>query len=330
MVNQTELKELKKGEPVEHFLLVKKSEIRLTKAGKEFLTLELSDKSLSINANIWDNIEPFKNSVKTGIVIKISGSMDDFQGMPQIKVKNIRLCDEKDGVTPQDFLAESKRDPAEMKKEFYDRLDKIKDQNLKQLLENIFNEETFKKYSISPAGKSWHHSYIGGLLEHTLEIVKICDLMADIHPDLNRDLLITGAILHDFAKTEELSSEPGFEYTDKGKLIGHIVLAAIFIDSEIKKIENFPDELKNCLLHLVLSHQGKLEHASPVLPKTVEAIALYHADELSAKVNAYKNVLKTEGKADSNWTRFIHLADTDLYKHNLDESSKDMNKTLFD
>jgi 3'-5' exoribonuclease len=197
-------------------------------------------------------------------------------------------------------------------------------------MNNIFTEERFEKYTSVPAGKMWHHGYISGLIEHTLEIIRICDLMCDIHPQINRDLLICGAMLHDFGKIEELSFEPVFEYTDKGKLLGHIVIAAMIVNDEINKVSNFPENLKNNLLHLILSHQGKLEYASPVVPKTLEAITLYQADELSAKVNAYKNVIANEIKSGSNWTKFISLAGTDIHSHGLQNKSEENNKTLFD
>jgi 3'-5' exoribonuclease len=155
--------------------------------------------------------------------------------------------------------------------------------------------------------------------------------MCEFHPELNKDLLVAGAMLHDIGKIEELSYDSAFEYTDKGKLIGHIVIASNLVRDEIKKISGFPSELENNLIHLILSHQGKLEHASPVVPKTTEAIALYQADELSAKVNAYKNVIESELKAGSNWTRFIQLAATDLYKSNLGNSSEESaTNSLFD
>ena len=170
-----------------------------------------------------------------------------------------------------------------------------------------------------------------GLLEHTLEIIKICDLMCDIHPEINRDILICGAMLHDFGKTEELSYEPVFEYTDKGKLLGHIVISAMLVNEEAKKIKDFPEALKVCLLHVILSHQGKLEYASPVVPKTLEAIALYQADELSAKVNAYKYAILKEQKIDSRWTKYINLVSTELFNHGLSpEIDEEIRKSLFD
>lgn len=333
MLNQSELSSISKGEAIDHFLLIKKCEIRLTKNGKEFISLELSDKSFSSAANLWEDASGFKsikNSLAVGDVVKITGSMDEYQGNAQIKIESIRLTKQSDDVTPKDFLPKSLRDLNVMKKEFTSRMEKISDNDLKNLMKNIFTEERFIKYTSVPAGKMWHHGYISGLIEHTLEIIRICDLMCDIHQQINRDLLVCGAMLHDFGKIEELSFEPVFEYTDKGKLLGHIVIAAMIVNDEINKTLDFPENLKNNLLHLILSHQGKLEYASPVVPKTLEAITLYQADELSAKVNAYKNVIANEIKPGSNWTKFISLAGTDIHSHSLPNKSDDNKKTLFD
>ena len=332
MVNQSELVSLSKGDAVDHFLLVKKCEIRLTKSGKEFLSLELGDKSTFVSANLWDEnstFKSFRDSLTVGDIVKVKGSIDEYQGNAQIKIDSIRIPKQSENVLPADFLAKSKRDLNEMLDEFSKRMKNINNPQIQTLLNNIFNEERLKKYSSAPAGKMWHHAYISGLIEHTLEIIKICDLMYNIHPEINRDLLIAGAMLHDFGKIEELSFDSAFEYTDKGKLLGHMVIAAIIVNDEINKMNDFPDELKTNLLHLILSHQGKLEHASPVVPKTLEAITLYHADELSAKVNAYKTSLVSEAKPNSQWTKFIGLAGTDLYNHGIKNKSNE-NKTLFD
>jgi 3'-5' exoribonuclease len=334
MLNQSEISSLVKGDPIDHFLLIKRFEQRLTKAGKEYISLELGDKSFSSPANLWDDIAGFKslkNSLAVGDVVKISGSVDEYQGNSQIKIDSIRLAKQSDDVSPKDFLPKSQRSLNQMKKEFTARMENIVDDDLKSLIKNVFSGERFEKYTSVPAGKMWHHGYISGLLEHTLEIIRICDLMCNIHPEINRDLLICGAMLHDLGKIEELSYEPVFEYTDKGKLLGHIVIASMIVNDEINKIPDFPENLKNNLLHLILSHQGKLEYASPIVPKTLEAITLYQADELSAKVNAYKNVINNEIKPGSNWTRFISLAGTDIHAHGLTNKpdNKD-NKTLFD
>ena len=331
MLNQPELNTLSKNDRIDHFLLIKKLELRSTRSGNDFLSTELGDKTASLSANIWEGFANIGAKASVGDVVKVNGTIEEYQNSLQIRVTSIRLATQSDEVSAKDFLPKSKRDLPVMKEEFNKKVDSISDKLLKKLLKQIFSEEQFEKFCNAPAGKSWHHAYIHGLIEHTLEIIKICELICEFHSELNRDLIIAGAMLHDIGKIEELSFESAFEYTDKGKLIGHIVIASNLVRDEIKKIPGFPVELENGLIHLILSHQGKLEHASPVVPKTAEAIALYQADELSAKVNAYKNVIDSELKPGSNWTRYIQLAETDLYKIKLDNSSEEsVNKSLFD
>ena len=316
MFNQTDLITLQKGDLINHYLLLKKTEIKLTKTNKQYLYLEFTDKTLSLSANVWENFSNY-SQLKSGDIVKVTGSMDDYNGVPQIKIISIKLVEPGDNISAIDFLARSKRDIDEMKNELLARIQKINNRKLKILMDLFFNENKLMKFTSAPAGKYWHHSYLSGLLEHSLELIKICDLMCDIHPEINRDLLICGAIMHDYGKTEELSFDASFEYTTRGKLIGHIVISAMMINEECKKIPDFPDELRDCLLHLILSHQGKLEFASPVIPKTLEAITLYQADELSAKVNAYKSALgeTKEGK----WTKYLPLASTDLFNHGIQQ-----------
>jgi 3'-5' exoribonuclease len=331
LLNQPELNTLVTNDKVDHYLLIKRWDVRSTRSGNDFLSTELGDKTTSINANVWEGFSEIVSKGKVGDVVKVKGTIEEYQGTLQIRVSSILLATSKDEVSPKDFLPKSKRDLKVMQDEFNKRISNTSDKFIKKLLQQIFTEERFEQFCTAPAGKSWHHAYIHGLIEHTLEIIRLCELMCEFHPELNKDLLVAGAMLHDIGKIEELSYDSAFEYTDKGKLVGHIVIASNLVRDEIKKIDGFPVELENNLIHLILSHQGKLEHASPVVPKTAEAIALYQADELSAKVNAYKNVIESEIKAGSNWTRFIQLAGTDLYKFNLDNSSEESAKnTLFD
>lgn len=326
-MEQKELIEIQTGEAIDHYFILSKIEERSTKTGKPFLNLELRDKSMVINAKVWDGFENFVKDAHAGKIVKVAGQMEEFNNSPQVKVSSIRLANEKDDVSTNDFMPKSSRNFGAMVKELESRIDNIKDSHLKTLVKKILSGDKYERYKHVPAGKAWHHAYVHGLLEHTLEIIRICDLMSDIHPEINRDLLVCGAILHDFGKTEELNYETNFDYTDKGKLLGHIVIAAMEIEKTTETIKDFPIELKEQLIHLVLSHQGKLEHASPVVPKTLEAIALYHADELSAKTNAYKNAIKLDENKEGNWTRFQQLAGTDLYIP-VKENSEDQ-ETLF-
>jgi 3'-5' exoribonuclease len=316
MLNQPDLNIVQKGDLINHYLLLKKCEIKLTKSNRQYLYLELADKTQSLAANIWENFSKIFTEIKSGDVVKVTGSMDDYLGVPQIKIISIKTSDPADKISPADFLARSKRNVEEMKNELLARIRKINNSKLLMLMDQFFNEKNLSKFTSAPAGKYWHHSYLNGLMEHSLELIRICDLMCDIHPEINRDLVICGALMHDYGKTEELSFDSSFEYTTKGKLIGHIVISAMLINEGCKKIPDFPDDLRDCLLHIILSHQGKLEFASPVIPKTLEAIALYQADELSAKVNAFKSAL-SEVKEKGKWTKFLPLASTDLFNHGI-------------
>lgn len=319
MIEQKSIKELQNKDQINHYFLLKKLELKQKKDGNKYLVVEVSDKSGTISGNCWEGFEKFYEEAFVGAIVKIKGSVELFNDRLQLRIDSLSLIDENDDVTLNDLIPSSIRNPEEMKKEFWSRIKKIQNEWLKSLLKNIFTQERFEKFAFAPAGKSFHHNYIGGLLEHTLEVVQICDLMCDIseksnfQPQINRDLLITGAMLHDIGKIEELSYETVFDYTDKGRLLGHIVIAANWVYGVCKQIPNFPDELQTLVLHLVLSHQGKLENASPVEPKTLESIILYYADELSAKTNAYRQIISGGGEMNSNWTKFHHLIQSSLF-----------------
>jgi len=313
MLDQKELNDLSFGDEFTMFLIVTKSEVKTSAAGKQFLNLELRDKSLALPSKVWDNAEEYSKKLKEGTVVKVTGLIEDFKGAMQIKIGKISPAKESDNVKPEDFLPKSQRPLSEMFNELDQIIASIKNPFLNQLIRVILTNDKLEKYSKAPAGKGWHHAYIHGLLEHTLEIIKICELMCSVHPDLKRDLLITGALLHDFGKTEELTYDSVFDYSDKGKLIGHIMIGALEVEKAASSIQNFPEELKNQLIHLILSHQGKLEFASPVEPRTFEAIVLYQADELSAKTNAYKKAIEADKNKGGRWTRFLPLANTALY-----------------
>lgn len=313
MLTQKNLNEFSAGDEITLFLMVTKSEVKTAKNGKSYLNLELRDTTANLPAKVWDRFEGIVKELTEGKIVKVAGSIEEFNNAPQIRVDKIRFAVDEDNVNTEDFLPKSKRALEEMQKEFSGIIESIRNDYLKKLLKNIFNEENLKKYFRTPAGKAWHHAYVHGLLEHTLEIVRICELMSGIHPEINRDLLISGALLHDFGKTEELTYETSFDYSDKGKLIGHIMIGSLAVEKAAQSIAGFPDELKDQLIHLVLSHQGKLEFASPVEPKTLEAIVLYQADELSAKTNAYKLAIEADKNKNGKWTRFLQLANTSLY-----------------
>lgn len=330
MKTQRPLNHISKGERLEHFLLVQKLEVKTYQQNKNYLFIELRDESTSMNTNIWDNIEPAQKIFKVGEVVYIEGLVDEYKGSLQIKITNYKLPKPSDDVSVKDFLPKSKRSLTEMEKEFHSFIDEMRNSFLKKLLRIIFDEETFDKYKTAPAGKAWHHAYLHGLLEHSLEMAKICKLVSNFHQELDSDLVVAGALIHDIGKIEELNYSAAFEYSEKGKLLGHIMIGATIVSEAAAKVEGFPENLKNELLHLVLSHQGKLENASPVVPKSLEAIVLYHADELSAQSNAYKSALSNSLQPDSNWTKYLPLISTEIYRSSFASENKQEKKSLFD
>jgi len=313
MLNQKGLNEYSPGDEIILFLIVNKYEVKTAKNGKAYINLELRDKSLIIPAKIWDNVEKYTDKLNAGAVVKVAGQIEEYLGSPQMRIDKLRLAEVTDNVKSEDFLPHSIRSLNEMITELKEIINSVSNPYLNKLIKIILSTDNLEKYIKAPAGKGWHHAYIHGLLEHTLEIIKICDLMYSFHPVINRDLLICGALLHDFGKTEELTFDSVFDYSDKGKLIGHIMISAFEIEKTAASIPDFPMNLKNQLIHIVLSHQGKLEFASPIEPKTLEAIVLYQADELSAKTNAYKYAIEADKNKEGNWTRFLPLANTSLY-----------------
>ncbi|MFH0734866.1 MAG: HD domain-containing protein [bacterium] len=313
MLNQNDFNKLKAGDGFLHYCVLVKGEVKTAKNGRNFYYAEIKDKTALLVGRMWDGFEKFAGSAKEGDVTKVKGAVEEFQGNINIKIEDIRKVVDADNVGITDFLVVSERSLNEMVDELKAVINSVKNEHLNKLLKNVLVAENYEKFIHVPAGKSWHHSYISGLLEHTLEIIKICDLISTFHKEIRRDLLICGAVFHDFGKVKELSFNANFDYTDVGRLLGHIVLGAMDVEKAISTIKDFPENLKMELLHLILSHQGKLEFATPVEPKTIEAIVLYHADELSAKTNAYKYAIKSEENKAGNWTRFLPLANTSLY-----------------
>ncbi len=319
MLEKKNIRDFQPKDPIDHYFLLKKIEKRKKKDGSDYLILELVDKTGSIYGNYWENFDKFLQDAEIGSIVKVTGNVEIFNERLQLRIDEVNVIKENENVSLTDFLPVAQCDIDEMKKEFKKQINSIKNHWLKALLKKIFNEERFQKFAHAPAGKSFHHNYIGGLLEHTLEVIKLCDLMYNIsesskqQPVLNRDLLIAGAILHDIGKIEELSYDTFFDYTDKGRLIGHIVIAANYIYSACREIPYFPEELETLLTHLVLSHQGKLENATPVEPKILEAIVLYYADEMSAKMNAYRQIIRGGIETQSSWTKYHNVIQSSLF-----------------
>ncbi|KPL01300.1 MAG: hypothetical protein AMJ91_00495 [candidate division Zixibacteria bacterium SM23_73_3] len=306
------VKDLKPGNGVTEFFVLRKKEIK-EYDGQRFLKLELGDRTGRIEGVVWDNLEHIHNQAQTGEIVKIKGLVTTYKETLQVKVEKLRKAKKKE-IDLSDFLPASGRDLDSLYKEFEKIVSTIQNQYLRRLLELLMEDSSLMEgLKKTPGGKLWHHAYVGGLLAHTLKVVQICEMAASMYELVNRDLLITGALVHDIGKISAYSAKGFFDYTDEGRLVGHIVSGDEMIDKKIEAIDDFPLSLALQLKHLILSHQGQLEFASPVLPQTVEAIILHYADEMDAKVDAFSHIIKTQRSKGKRWSDWVHLINRYIY-----------------
>lgn len=307
------VKDLKPGNEVTEFFVLRKKDIKEKSDGEKFLKLELGDKTGRIEGVVWDNPEQIYDQAQTGEIVKIKGWVTTYKEIPQLKVEKLRKTREEE-IDLSDFLPTSEKDLDSLYQEFKKTVSTIQNPHLRKLLELLLKESTLMdKLKKAPGGKLWHHAYVGGLMAHTLKVVQICEKAASMYELVNRDLLITGALVHDIGKIGAYSAKGFFDYTDEGRLVGHIVSGDELIDKKIGAIESFPSDLALQLKHLILSHQGQLEFASPVVPKTIEAVILHYADEMDAKVDAFSHIIKTQKVKGRRWSDWVHLINRYIY-----------------
>ena len=282
------IESIHEGENISDVYLIKQKTSAVTKNGKPYENMILQDKTGTIDAKIWEpnsaGIEDF-NALD---YVQITGNVTSFNGALQVSVQRARKCREGE-YDPADYLPVSSKNIDDMFAQITQYISGITSPYLKQLLEAFFvNDADFiKAFKTSSAAKSVHHSFVGGLLEHTLSVTNLCNYLAEAYPMINKDLLLSVAILHDIGKTRELSDFPENDYTDEGQLLGHIVMGYQMLKEKIDRIEGFPKKLETELLHCILSHHGELEFGSPKLPSLIEACALAHADDTDAKLDIF-------------------------------------------
>lgn len=286
------IKDLTEGARVSDIYLIKSRTSAVTKTGKDYWNVVLQDKTGAVDAKVWDlgsaGIEEFEAKDYVDIV----GTVTVFNGALQVKIERARVAREGE-YEPADYLPVSKYNIDEMMAELVAMIDKTENPYLKQLLRSFFveDEEFIGKFRFSSAAKSVHHSFVGGLLEHTLSVAKNCEYFAAHYGVLNRDLLVAAAICHDIGKVREFVPYPENDYSDEGNLLGHIIIGAEMVGERIAKIPGFPVNLANELRHCILAHHGELEFGSPKKPAIIEAVALSFADNLDAKMETFMEAL---------------------------------------
>ncbi|MFG6332436.1 MAG: HD domain-containing protein [Lachnospiraceae bacterium] len=303
---------LREGERVSGIYLCKSRQTALTKAGKTYENVILQDKTGTVDAKIWDpnsrGIEAFEGLDYVDIVADVTS----FQGQLQLNVKRVRKAQEGE-FDPADYLPVSGKEIGSMYAELLGFVDRVENPYLQQLLKSIFVEDKafVKAFQFSSAAKSVHHGFVGGLLEHTLSVTKLCEYYIQSYPMLNADLLYTAAMCHDIGKVHELSPFPENDYTDVGQLLGHIMIGAEMVGARIREIRGFPTRLANELKHCILAHHGELEYGSPKKPALLEAVALNFADNTDAHMQTMMEALKAGGE-NQGWLGYNRLLESNI------------------
>ena len=302
------------GNHISDIYLCKTKQIHLTKTGKEYGNLILQDKTGTIEAKIWDLSSPGVGEFDAMDYVHIEADVTLFQNANQLNVRRIRTAREGEYVEA-DYLPVSKKEIGKMYEELLGFVRSVKNPWLNQLLSGYFVEdkEFAKAFQFHSAAKTVHHGFVGGLLEHTLSVVKLCDYYAGYYKTLNRDLLLTAAMFHDIGKMQELSRFPENDYTDDGQLLGHIMIGTEMISERIRQIPDFPPRLASELKHCILAHHGELEYGSPKKPALLEALALNFADNTDAKMETMIEALAAGG-TNKGWLGYNRLLETNIRK----------------
>ena len=305
------IKDYKDGDRVFDIYLCKHKVSAMTKNGKPYESILLQDKTGTLDAKIWDPNNAGIGEFDVLDYIEVYGEVTSFQGALQVNVKRIRKCQEGE-YSPADYLPVSKYNIDEMFGALLSYIDQVENKYLKELLKAFFVEDevfitAFKK---SSAAKTVHHGFMGGLLQHTLSVVRLCEYYCSAYSMLNKDLLISAAICHDIGKTREISLFPQNDYTDEGQFLGHIVIGTEMVGEKIRKIEGFPTMLASELKHCILAHHGEYEFGSPKKPAIMEAVALNFADNTDAKLQTFTEML--DNSTETGWMGFNRLFDSNV------------------
>ncbi|MHB9150529.1 MAG: 3'-5' exoribonuclease YhaM family protein [Thermoleophilia bacterium] len=299
------LADLIPGMTVNEIYLVKSKETRTTKSGKPFLKLRLGDRSGIADCMVWEDAERISAHFEAGDLVTVQGRASEYQGNLQLEATDIRSA-AGSGVDARAFLPSTYRDIDELVGFLEYHVDSVYDRDYSALLRAVFGDQSFLgRFADAPAAKTFHHAYLGGLLEHTVTVADLCDHISQQYARVNRDLLITSALLHDIGKVDELTYESTIDYSESGRFLGHVILGVMFVSQKSALIPGFPEKKLELLLHAIVSHHGELEWGSPKRPKTLEALILHHVDNLDAKIKGFLEIV--EGSRDADWTDLRNL-----------------------
>ncbi len=310
---KTFIHEIKENEMVDSFFLVREKSSGLTKTGKVYLKLKLGDRSGEIEGRIWTSVETFIQSFDRDDFVQVKGKALSFQDRLQINIDQIERTGE-EGIELSDFFPKTERDIEEMMESLMEISQQVKNPHLRQLILLFWEDHLFlERFKMAPASKWIHHNYLGGLLEHTLSLAELVLKNSSHYKGMNLDLLLTGSILHDLGKIDELSYRRSLDYSDEGRLLGHIILGIERIEDKIRQVVDFPKDLATLVKHLILSHHGQDIWGSPKKPMTLEAVMLHYLDDMDAKINGIQQFIKVQLPEGSKWSAYHRMFEQSFY-----------------
>jgi 3'-5' exoribonuclease len=286
-----------------NFVVVSK-QIKPKKSGEPYLALTLGDRSGHLEAKMWDNVEEVLNAFEQDDFLKVKGLVNKYKNRFQLTIHKLRKLGESE-IEFSDYLPKTTRNIDELWQTLTDFVASFRDPHLKSLVQAFMSDpEIAAAYRNAPAAKTLHHAYIGGLLDHVVSLFRSCDLVCRNYPQVNRDLLLTGAFLHDIGKIHELTYNRSFSYTTRGQLLGHMIIELEMLQAKLALFPEFPAELKTLIEHLIISHHGEYEFGSPKLPMFPEALLLHYMDDLDSKMEAMRAHFEREADLESSWTSY--------------------------
>lgn len=299
-----ELSNFLNKEVISDFLVTQK-ELR-EGARDHYIRLKLTDNTGSITGNIWNNAKSFNDKFKEGDVIRIKGIIISYKAQLQLTINNVRVLQAEE-FDMADFIETTSKDVNKLSDRIFQLIDSIQDERVKELLLSIFEDKHFyARFAQAPAAKTWHHNYLGGLIEHTVAVANICDFSSKMYP-VERDILIAGALLHDVGKIDEYEASLTIQFSTIGRLVGHLALSDELVCKKAALLNHFPENTLLKIRHLILSHHGEYEKASVRLPQTIEAVVLHFADNLDAQTVGVKQMIEAVQNPDQEWSEYDKL-----------------------
>jgi len=310
---RTWVKDLKAGTELDECFAVRSADLRQRRGGGPYLAATLGDRTGEVTALVWQNVDRLREVLEPGAVVTVKGQVQRYQQQLQVVVRKAETVPQA-SVDEELFVRSSSADPTKLWQQLIEHIEEVGDPNLRQLLFRIFSDpEVERLFRVAPAARSMHHGFRSGLLEHTVSVTTVARNLAR-HYGLDQSLVVAGALLHDLGKIWELEIGASIEYTDDGRLLGHLPMETLFVEKKIGELKRFPPETRRQLLHILLSHHGEYEYGSPRRPKTPEALLVHMVDNLDSKIAGMLEAIAIDGSDDEAWTPYSRILERHIYR----------------